>query len=139
MILALDSSILVASLDTAEPSHRACDALLGKPGLHVATHALAETFSTFTGGRLRYRLSAADTLQLLRDSVLPAVTTVTLDGAEMIAAMDECEARGVRGGAIYDFLHLTCARKVGAKRLFTLDPTDFHAFHRPGDPEIVTP
>ncbi|MCX6880214.1 MAG: hypothetical protein NTW21_41385 [Verrucomicrobia bacterium] len=51
----------------------------------------------------------------------------------------EAPDRGVRGGAIYDYLHLVAARKGGATRLYTLNVTDFQAFQRPGDPEIVHP
>ncbi len=139
MIVALDSSVLVASLDSSEPFHGKCDALMGESHLHVAAHALVETFSIFTGGRLRYRLSASDTTLLIRESILPAVTTVTLDGPELVSAMGECESRGIRGGAIYDYLHLIAARKAGAKRFFTLNLKDFQAFVRPGDPEILHP
>lgn len=54
-------------------------------------------------------------------------------------AMSVSQDRGVRGGAIYDFLHLRAARKVSASRLYTKDVIDFKSFHRPGDPEILHP
>jgi len=49
------------------------------------------------------------------------------------------KTRGVRGGAIYDYLHLVAARKSGAKKFYTLNLSDFLSFHRPGDPEILAP
>jgi len=55
------------------------------------------------------------------------------------AALAECEARGVRGGAIYDLLHLLAARKAGAEVVMTLDARHFQALSRRGDPRIETP
>jgi len=54
----------------------------------------------------------------------------------MLAALAECESRGVRGGAIYDWLHLAAARKEGAEVFFTLDLRDFQSLAQPGDPRI---
>jgi hypothetical protein len=48
------------------------------------------------------------------------VEIVTLSGKETMAALADCEGRGVRGGAVYDFLHLADARKAGVERVMTL-------------------
>ena len=40
----------------------------GGAGIHV--YAFTETFSTLTGGRLGFRVSAEDAASLLRDSIL---------------------------------------------------------------------
>ena len=64
---------------------------------------------------------------------------VSLSGKDVVAALAGAEARGVRGGAVYDLLHLVAARKVGAARLLTLDVRDFQALVRPGDPRIESP
>lgn len=64
---------------------------------------------------------------------------LVLAGKDVMAALAECEARGVGGGAVYDFLHLTAARKAGVARLYTLDARTFQAISRPGDPLIATP
>jgi len=47
--------------------------------------------------------------------------------------------RGVRGGGIYDYLHLAAARKAKAGRIYTLNLSNFRALYRPGDPEIAHP
>ena len=135
----LDSTILVAALVEAEQHHAACDALLDGTDVRIYAHALTETFNTITGGRSGYRLSPADATRFLDDSVLPNVDVVTLTPREMLAAMRESQSRGVRGAAIFDFLHLVAAKKAGAKRLYTLNLRHFQAFHRPGDPEIIHP
>lgn len=90
-------------------------------------HALTETFSTLTGGALGMRLPATTAAAILRDNLAPRMEIIHLT------------RRGIRGGAIYDYLHLAAARKAGAARLYTLNLSDFLAFHRSGDPEIVHP
>ena len=139
MIAALDSSVIVAALRTSEAYHRECFGLLDQPGLHMRPHAISESFSTLTGGRLGERLPADEVARAIERTILPRVSTVNLTSAEHLAAIREAQSRGVRGGAIYDYLHLVAARKIGAERLYTLDVDDFQSFHRPGDPVIVHP
>jgi predicted nucleic acid-binding protein len=139
MIAALDSSVIVAALDTLQPFHRECLDLLRQPGLHARAHALAESFSTLTGGRLSVRMSADNVVRALKQTILPRVTILHLTAEEYLSAMGEAQSRGIRGGAIYDYLHLVAARKSGAERLYTLNVSDFRSFHRAGDPEIVHP
>lgn len=135
----IDTSVVVASLDPDEAHHEACDTLLAGGGLTLYAHALAETFSILTGGRQGRRLRPAMAAELIRDSVLPHVRLVSLTGKEVMAELNGAEARGVRGGAVYDLLHLAAARKAGAARLLTLDVRDFQAIVRAGDPQIGSP
>jgi predicted nucleic acid-binding protein len=137
--LAVDSSVVVAALRTSEPHYAACTAVLDLGGLSIYLHALTETFSTLTGGRMSPRISPVQAAQLIEVGVLPFVAGVNLTAREYLTAMREAESRGVRGGAIHDYLHLVAARKAGAGKLYTLNVSDFLSFHRPGDPEIVHP
>ena len=54
----LDSSVVLASLHEAEPHHEACSALLLQGGHELYVHALAEVFSTLTGGAQGLRVGA---------------------------------------------------------------------------------
>ena len=135
----LDTSVLIASLDSDEPRHGACDRLVSGGGHAVYVHALAETFSVLTGGRQGRRLGSAAAARLIDSSVLPFVQAHALSGKDLVAALAECEARGVRGGAVYDLLHLIAARKAGAEVLMTLDVRHCQALSRRGDPRIETP
>jgi predicted nucleic acid-binding protein len=135
----LDTSVVIASLDADEANHAACDRAVARGGNKLYAHALAETFSILTGGRHHRRLGPAAAVDLIERSVLPYVELVGLDGSEVAATLQECAARGVRGGAVYDLLHLAAARKAGAARLLTLDCRDFEALSRPGDPRIESP
>ena len=137
MIVFLDSSVIVAEI---VPHHEACAALLlGTDSLRIRSHALAESFSTLTGGRLGLRLTAAEAVQLLTVSILPRVKVVDLSAPAVLRSLATAESRGIRGGAVHDFLHLAAARKARARRLYTLNTRHFLAFHRPGDPEIANP
>ena len=139
MKLALDSSVLVAALDGEDPDHAGCRRLLLSGKFSIHSHALSEAFATLTGGRLAFRISAADAASILRHQLAPRLTITSLEEKELLKAYEESTGRGIRGGAIYDYLHLAAARKAGAVRLYTLNTTDFLAFHRPGDPEIMRP
>ena len=135
----LDTSVILASLDPDEVHHAACDRIVSAGGNKAYVHALAETFSILTGGRHGRRLNASTAAALIEQSVLPYVQALTLTGKDMMAALVECESRGVRGGAIYDWLHLAAARKAGAEVLITLDLREFQSLARPGDPRIEMP
>lgn len=135
----LDTSVVVASLDADEPHHLACDRVLADGPHQLYVHALAEAFSILTGGRHGRRLRPAAATGLLQESVLPYVQLVSLSGREVLAALAAADSRGVRGGAVYDLLHLAAARKAGVERLLTLDVRDFQALTLPGDPRIESP
>jgi predicted nucleic acid-binding protein len=135
----IDTSVVVASLDPDEPQHAACDRLMAAGGHALYVHGLAEAFSILTGGRLGRRERAAVATRLLEQSVLPFVSVHALSGRDVVAALAECESRGVRGGAVYDLLHLAAARKARAEVFVTLDVRNFQALARPGDPRIESP
>lgn len=139
MNAALDSSVLVEALARNESRHAECFALLQRGGWAVYAHALLETFSNLTGGRLAERLSPQSAARLIESTVLPRVTVVELDAAEQMAALGEAQRAGARGGAIYDFLHLVAARKARAPSFVTLDLSDFRAFTGNDLPRIVSP
>lgn len=139
MTTLLDTSVVIASLDEDEPAHADSHRrLIAGDGL-LYLHALAETFSVLTGGRRERRVDPAIASQLLEETVLPFVQLVSLTPKEVRAAFAQCQGRGVRGGAVYDFLHLWAARKAGADALVTLDLRHFQAIARPGDPRIEAP
>ena len=87
------------------------------------------------GARRNRALSRADQ----RQAVLPSKYPAVMSGKETMTALADCESRGVRGGAVYDFLHLAVARKAGVARVLTLDIGHFQALSRPGDPPIEAP
>ena len=96
-------------------------------------HALAETFATLTGF-YKVPVAAAAELTLGLKSNL---TVEALPLADYEKAIGEAQRRGVMGGGIYDSLHATFARRKGAKRIVTRNPS--HFAHAAPDLEILTP
>ena len=135
----LDSSVLIAALVPDEATHVESLALLTQGGHAVYAHAILETFSTLTGGRLGVKVDADLAAKLLHETILPRVHVVELGIAEVMTALELAKRHGVRGGAVYDFMHLAAARKVGADILYTVNFSDFRHMVREGYPEVRCP
>jgi predicted nucleic acid-binding protein len=117
-----DSSVLVGSVLARHPHHKICTALLEQiPDKISCAHALAETFVTLTATYKVPNDLAARQALALREAV--RIESLTLGDYE--TAMTEARQRGVMGGGLYDLLHAVFARRHGAKRIFTLNVTDF--------------
>lgn len=130
----LDTGILVGAVLEQHPEHAAClEALEQSEAPFTDAHALAETFATLTGF-FKVPVAAATDLTLGLKSNL-TVEPLTL--ADYEKAMGEARQRGVMGGGIYDSLHATFARRKGAKRIVTRNPS--HFAHAAPDLEILTP
>jgi predicted nucleic acid-binding protein len=135
----LDSSVLVASLLSDDPDYLACDALLSQAGNWTSPHALNETFATLTGGRLGVRIDADVAAQIIRESIVPRVSFAELNACAVIEALADAKKHGVRGGAVYDYMHLVAARKIQADKLITINLSDFNHLRRESDPVIDRP
>lgn len=108
----LDSSVLVEALAPDETKHSDCLALLLQGCRCIYSHALLETFSTLTGGKLGVRVTPDLAAQMLSETILPRVTVVELSTAEIVDALRVAQSRGVRGGCVYDYMHLLAAKKA---------------------------
>jgi predicted nucleic acid-binding protein len=138
-VVLLDSSVLVAALVEDESHHEASLRLLARKTACVWSHALAETFATLTGGKLGLRVPPALAAELIRQSLVPRVKAIDLSTRELLSALDKTAAAGVRGGALYDFLHLAVAQKAKASVLYTLNVRHFTALSRSGALSIELP
>jgi predicted nucleic acid-binding protein len=130
----LDTSVLVGALLEKHPEHAACRrALEGCEGPITDTHALAETFATLTGF---YKVPAEAGAELTL-GLGEVVGVEPLSAADYEAAISEARQRGVMGGGIYDSLHATFARRKGARRVVTRNPSHFS--HAAPELEVVVP
>lgn len=139
MSIGLDTSVLVGALLASSDRHQACREVLLKGDAKVHPHAFAELFSTLTGGRLPIRMMPDEAANLIRQQVALRVATIELSTPEILDLLEGAQVRGVRGGAVYDFLHLGAAAKAGVRTFYTLNLSDFRSMWRPGDPEIAEP
>jgi predicted nucleic acid-binding protein len=135
----IDTSVLVAAIVADEAYHTECDRLLDGADLGMFAHGLAETFSTLTGGRRPFRMAASAASAVIEEDYVPCLFLTSLTPTEILRAMHDAELRGVRGGGIFDYLHLVAARKAKASRFYTLNTSNFHAFRRADDPEVLHP
>lgn len=130
----LDTGILVGALLEKHPEHAACRAALEESDAPFTNaHALAETFATLTGFyKVPVAAAAEMTLDLKSNLVVEALRL-----ADYEKTIAEARSRGVMGGGVYDSLHATFARRKGAKRIATRNPSHFS--HVAPDMEILTP
>ena len=130
----VDTGILVGALLEKHPEHAAClEALEASEVPFTDAHALAETFATLTGF---YKVPVASAVELTL-AVKSSVPIESLSLADYENSIGEAQRRGVMGGGIYDSLHATFARRKGARRVVTRNPS--HFAHVAPDLEILTP
>jgi predicted nucleic acid-binding protein len=130
----LDTSALVGALLEKHLQHAACLRALQEAANPLTdAHVLAETFDTLTGF---YKVPSEAAAELtLGLKALVEVDPVPL--ADYETAISEARQRGIMGGGIYDSLHATIARRKGAKRVVTRDPS--HFAHTAPELELVVP
>jgi predicted nucleic acid-binding protein len=93
-------------------------------------HALAEVFSTLTGGRLGYRCQPDDAAKIGRE-LATDLQFVELGEQETLHALATSRKHGVWGGQIHDYLHAIAARKAGALTIYTFNTGDFPSLGLP--------
>ena len=130
----LDTSALVGALLEKHPQHAACLRALQEAANPISdAHALAETFATLTGF---YKVPSEAAAELTLG--LKALVQVDpLSMADYETAISEARQRGIMGGGIYDSLHATFARRKGAQRVVTHNPS--HFAHTAPELEVITP
>ncbi len=137
----LDTSVLVAASDAADPRHPASRSLLAaaKPSTTAcAAHTLAEVYavlSRFPGGK-KVRPQFAG---ILVEQIGTRLTIVPLDAAEYLSILRETAQMGLAGGIVFDALLLACARKVDAMRIYTWNERHFRLVAPDLANRIITP
>jgi predicted nucleic acid-binding protein len=130
----LDTGILVGAVLEKHPEHKACRAALEQFSDGFTNfHALAETFATLTGF---YKVPTDAAAEMTLD-LQEHVKVKMLASADYETAIRQARSRGIMGGGIYDSLHATFARREGARRIVTRNPS--HFAHAAPEVEILTP
>ncbi len=105
--------------------------------VRLAAHSLAEAYSVLTRLPEPHRLRPCDALALLEANWGKA-WLVALAASDYRATLRRCRDAGIGGGAVYDALISSCARKARASTLLTWDVGGFARFGEDG-PEIRAP
>ncbi len=132
-----DTSVVVAALVDQLGTHEAAFREFrryshGENAGCCSTHALAETYATLTALPLQRRISPDEARRLIEDTVIGRLTVVSLDFADYRAVLRQVADRGLSGGAIYDALHIRCARRERVDRILTYNLADFERFDLDG-------
>ncbi len=122
-----DSSVLVAAISEDDPDHESAGAAWDNAERRVLyAHGILESFATLTGKRHPASLSPNDANAVISDYVGVA-NIFQFTAKQLLALLAGTHRLGVRGGAVYDDMHLCAARQCGADRIFTLNKRHFVA------------
>jgi len=136
-----DTSVLVAAVREADQRHEASRTLLrsfAPQEACCASHSLAELYASLTGMRPPHRLRP-DQAVLIVDQFRTNLDCIPLTAEEVTQAIQRTAALKLPGGIIYDALHLACARKVQAERIYTWNVKHFQMVAPDLAERIVTP
>lgn len=130
MKLFLDTNVLVAAFVADHEHHaRALPVIQmvhdGKAEGVVSGHSLLETHSILTRLPRAPRLSAVQAAMLISENILKHFSVTTLTGKEYGELAQKLGRDGIIGGRSYDLLHLNCAEKSGAERIYTFNVDHF--------------
>ena len=136
-----DSSVLIGLIFEDCPEHIDCvKAWTGSADKVMYSHGILETFSQLTGGRLAAPVPPdVATESIARNLQQNRVDVIEFEATEVLELLEKTRRMGVRGGAVYDYMHLCAARKVGAERIFTLNKRHFTAIALDLIPKIFHP
>ena len=129
-VFAIDSSCMIAAVCSWHEHHEAvADAIeecfeRGEQ-LSIAGHALAEAYAVLTRLPTPYRLAPADAWALIEANFVNAKRVVGLTGGLYQALLRTLVKTEIAGGRTYDAIIAECARRAGARTLFTLNPRHF--------------
>jgi predicted nucleic acid-binding protein len=88
---------------------------------------LAECYATLSSLPLKRRISTAEALQLIEESILSRVQIVELGKKDYLKALARVQKNGLSSGAMYDTLHIIAAEKMNADRIYTFNLKHFSA------------
>lgn len=141
MLVAIDTSVLVAGIVAAHESHapakRWLDAIDRREfEAIVCTHALAELYGVLS--RIPGGLSP-DEARVTVSNLPNRMRVAPLTVGAYIAAIERCSARSLKSGSVFDALHLIAAERSRAEVLLTFNPNDFTRMTEQDGPKIVVP
>jgi predicted nucleic acid-binding protein len=140
-VIFLDTSILIATAQVSHERHAPSRELWGQCTRHLAavsTHTIAELFNTLSAMPPALRLAPRDAV-LAVETFLLRLTPITLTADEYMETLRRTANLGHSGGIIYDALHLACARKIEAEKIYTWNVKHFQMAAPDLAERIVTP
>lgn len=138
----LDTSCLVAAVCEWHNHHASTRREIERRAaagetLALAAHSLAEAYSVLTRLPEPHRLRPDDALAVL-EANWGETRLVALAPSDYRSTLRRCRDAGIGGGAVYDALIASCARKARVATLVTWDADAFERFLE-DEPAVRTP
>jgi predicted nucleic acid-binding protein len=140
-VIFLDTSVLIATAQVSHERHTPSRELWNRCTAQqaaISTHTIAEVYSTLTAMPPALRLAPRNAV-LAVETFLKRVTTVTLSTEEYMETLRRTASLGHSSGMVYDALHLACARKIAAEKIYTWNVRHFQLVAPDLAERIVTP
>jgi len=126
----LDTNVLVTACVAEHEHHTRALPLvesvqLGKARGFVSGHGLIEIYAILTRLPRTPRISPEQASRLVQENFVNHFTVITLSPREYGQLVVQLGTERVFGGQAYDALHLKCAKKCGAEKIFTFNVRHF--------------
>lgn len=122
-----DSSVLIAAISEDDIDHAFAGAAWDESdGRVLYAHGILETFAILTGTRHPASLTPNEANTVIGEYVQSA-ETLQFSPKQLLRLLEKAQRLGVRGGAVYDYMHVSAARECNAARIFTLNRRHFVA------------
>jgi predicted nucleic acid-binding protein len=126
----LDTNVFVAACVADHEHHARAFPIVqeiheGKAEGFASAHSLLETHAILTRLPRVPRISSMQASALIADNIVKHFSIVALTGREYSELASKLWQNNIVGGKAYDVLHLTCAEKCGADRIYTFNVRDF--------------
>lgn len=130
MNIFFDTSVLIPAFVLGHPHYeRALGAIrqLRGTGNHgsMSQHGIAEFYAVMTALPLVPRVHPSEALRILEENILPHCRPINLDPKDYVQLAQRMAAHDWKGGKFYDALHLRCAQKANADRIYTFNVKHF--------------
>ncbi len=133
MKLLFDTSILVAALVEAHPHHSRAfpwykRASTGDVKMYISNHTILELYSTLTSLPISPRILPGVAERVIKESILEIAQIVAYTKHDYCRLISNLSHIGISGGAVYDALIASAAKKAKIKKIITLNFSDFARF-----------
>ena len=126
----LDTNVLVAACVEEHEHHALALPLVeavhqGRMEGVASAHSLLETYAILTRLPRSPRITPAQAAKLVAENITRHFSVTSLSGREYDSLVTRLGEEQVMGGKAYDALHLACAAKGGAERIYTFNIRHF--------------
>jgi predicted nucleic acid-binding protein len=140
----LDTNVLIAACVADHEHHARALPIVqkvheGKVEGFVSAHSILETHAILTRLPRVPRISSMQASMLIADNIVKYFSVVALTGKEYGELSLKLGQNNVIGAKAYDVLHLACAEKCGADRIYSFNVRDFAQLAGPLTTRITAP